>query len=47
MGLDQLPIREGDGDPVQGLAASRDWSKPLYLGEQQHLAFGRIIGQRS
>jgi vitamin B12/bleomycin/antimicrobial peptide transport system ATP-binding/permease protein len=35
--------RAGDGDPVAGLQAFLDWSNRLSLGEQQRLAFGRLL----
>ena len=36
----------GDGDPVKGLYSVFDWSNRLSLGEQQRLAFARLIVNR-
>lgn len=44
--LKELPYRFGDGDPIQGLNAVLDWGNTLSLGEQQRLAFGRIVVNR-
>ncbi|CAM9700486.1 unnamed protein product [Choristocarpus tenellus] len=33
----------GDGDPIRGLGAVRDWADMLSLGEQQRLAFARLL----
>lgn len=33
----------GNGDPHAGLGAVRDWSDMLSLGEQQRLAFARLL----
>ena len=44
--LDELPFRVGDGDPVKGLDTIMDWSNMLSLGEQQRLAFGRLLVNR-
>jgi vitamin B12/bleomycin/antimicrobial peptide transport system ATP-binding/permease protein len=40
--LAELPQRAG-GDQVNGLDAVMDWSNTLSLGEQQRLAFGRLL----
>lgn len=44
--LGDLARRAGDGDPIKGLAAVLDWSNMLSLGEQQRLAFGRLVVNR-
>lgn len=41
--LGGLAARMGDGDETVGLSAVRDWGKVLSLGEQQRLAFARIL----
>ena len=44
--LAELPYRAGNGDAIKGLSVVMDWGSILSLGEQQRLAFGRILVNR-
>lgn len=41
-----VATRAGDGDPSKGLQTVLDWTNVLSLGEQQRLAFGRLLVNR-
>ena len=42
----QVARRAGDGDAKRGLQTVLDWTNVLSLGEQQRLAFGRLLVNR-
>jgi len=44
--LSETAVRMGKGDPIRGLDVVADWSNILSLGEQQRLAFARILVNR-
>lgn len=44
--LGSLAQRIGGGDVSEGLRAEKDWSRVLSIGEQQRLAFARVLFNR-